>query len=290
MASKLISIDSDNLRKVKKIKVSDDVEKEEDAEIEKDNDDNDNNNNNKNERVTTFNNCINDQWRKCILVDMLYCRDIQQLRHLAFQCYKTVIECDCLPPFDNNDPNKDREVCEEEFTYVIEEGNKFKIMSFVFFCLWIVPEVRVLFCPSNPDKPCLTNPSVLHSLINGYTLQQLTGDRKLIKPLDGSMTRFLMGSNPVKDAFTMLVQEVGAELIGLGSWENMDTYANPDPEQASDQIMAYITETERHLKGVKDAKVDEEKTLALEPASVKPQGNNNNNNNSDNPNRMIEYK
>ena len=247
MASKLIGVHSNNLDVV----VDDD-----------DDDDNDNNNNNNNNNVSKAE-CIQNA-SDCFLMRLLTSSSIAEVQEFASLCLKLAADTGSLPPFDDSNPNDDRETCNEEFAYIIQQGDRGKLLCFILFCIWLVDEVRLVFCPNKKGGKFLTNPAVLNDLCNGYMLPQADGSRKQFTPLDTYCAIFLTSASPGKNVYESFVENVYSEIVALQSWKDMEYYSNVEADQPSQQIMQYVNQQEKFLASKKEVEKEQEQKLMLE--------------------------
>jgi hypothetical protein len=233
-------------------------------------DDNNNNNNNNNTSgpssrspdmpVLMLRDCPPKEWQKCYLLRLVINADVKGITELASQCYRVASDSGALPPYNTGEPNKDRAVCDEEFSLVIASGNRAHMLSFIFFCLWLVPQARLLLCPNSGrnGERILTSPKALAQLVNGYTVHG--PDEKLTtthKPLDDSFAYFLMAASPDVDSYTTLLQFVYSEWVSMQPWVDMDDYSNMGPDNPSQQIMTCVKQQEKHLEDMKQASKDQ---------------------------------
>ena len=272
MSTKLVRVQTNDLRSKKNTRnVSEDDKYENDS----------NNNNNNNEHSHTYGtrrpsqtspdtpilklcDCPPKEWQKCYLLRLIINSDVKGITELATQCHRIASNSGAMPAYNSDDPNHDREVCDEEFALVIAGGNKAHMLSFIFFCLWLVPPTRLLLCPNsgrNGDR-ILTSPKALAQLVNGYTVhgpeESLTTTHK---PLDVLFGFFLMASSPDVDSYTILLQFIYSEWISMQPWVDMDDYATMGPDNPSQQIMTCVKQQEKHIEDMKQA--NKEQTLLL---------------------------
>ncbi len=265
MASKLVRVRANNLSDKKDTK---NVSNRDDE----NNNNNDNNNNNNTQQrqqqpthspdtsVLKLCDCPPKEWQKCYLLRLVINGDVKGITEMANRCYRAASDNGFMPSYNASDPNQDRKVCDEEFALMIASGNKAHMMSFVFFCLWLVPQARLLLCPNsgrNGDR-ILTSPKALAQLVNGYTVQgpneKLTTTHK---PLDASFAYFLMAASPDVDSYTTLLQFIYSEWVSMQPWVDMDDYATMGPDNPSQQIMTCVKQQERHLEDMKQASKDQ---------------------------------
>lgn len=212
--------------------------------------------------------CVDaEEWQKCELMRLLMTASKDELSELCAKQVKLAAETDHFPPYDSKDPNHDREHCDEEFEYVIRDRKspktRAKLLTMIFYNLWVIPESRLHFCPNTSGGRYRTNPMVLSELINGFEIMQSNGKKKRITPLDSAMAMFLMSSSPDVDSFTQLIVDIYASLVELESWKDMDLYVNVDPSRSSNQVLEHVSQKERHYAAMQQAQREEEQSSAV---------------------------